>query len=188
MISAQRVLHLLSVTTVAWYTLDPTPVLGASPTAFLEPLVVDLQATNCAIWDMEDALRHTTTPQLTRTRQMVNQHRNQIVARIDHAISKRHPPAAGDWMTETPGMVIDRLGIAVLRCHHGVEADEEVEYLQSGLARYLEDIVQSHKRFWVFPAVKVYRDARTDPSSPEGGRRYGGTEAQESEAPNQQKP
>ncbi len=142
-------------------------------------LVVTLVESNLRQWDLEDTTRDPAASDASvagakREIDRLNLGRHQIVQDIDAAIDAGlDQPAAAPLATESPGMVLDRLSVMVIRRARTAAASSQdsawadrVPLLESGLttltlalASYLDELRSGRRRFVPYEHLKLYRSA-----------------------------
>ena len=150
-------------------------------------LVVTLVESNLRQWDLEDTTRDPAASDAAvagakRAIDRLNLARHQIVQEIDTAIDAGlDQPATAPLATESPGMVLDRLSVLVIRRARTSAASAEdpawadrVPLLESGLTTltlaldsYLDELRSGRRRFVPYEHLKLYRAA----GSPVGDRK-----------------
>ncbi len=162
-------------------------------------LVADQLVFNFQLWHEEDQARSpdasdATIASVKRSIDRLNQQRHDAIERIDEWIADQLaslPPnpdvAAVDTLplnSETPGSVIDRLGILALRIYHLHEQHEREEIddqlrtsiaqkliicqhqqhdLAIALQQLLDDLCQGRKRHKTYRQLKMYNDPNLNP-------------------------
>ncbi len=142
-------------------------------------LVVSLVESNLRQWDLEDTTRDPGASDAAvagakREIDRLNLGRHQIVQEIDIAIAAGlDQPATAPLATESPGMVLDRLSVLVIRRARTAVASSQdpvwadrVPMLESGLATltlaldsYLDELRSGRRRFVPYEHLKLYRSA-----------------------------
>ncbi len=151
-------------------------------------LVVELVESNLRQWDLEDTTREPGASDAVvagakRQIDQLNLARHQLVEEIDTAIDAAlaQTPTA-PIATETPGMVLDRLSVLVIRRARTAAASvqdpasaDRVPILDSRLASltlaldlYIDELRTGRRRFVPYEHFKLYRPA---PSPPKNERR-----------------
>ena len=156
------------------------PVLGG--------LVAELAGVNLRQWDLEDTTRDPEASDATiagakRAIDRLNLTRHHLVHEIDVAMAALLEPSAGATLaTESPGMVVDRLSVLVIRRARTVSAsarddaysdrvpalDAQLAALQAALDCYLDELRAGTRRFSAHEPLKLYL-------GPAAGTRGGGT-------------
>jgi hypothetical protein len=156
------------------------PVLGG--------LVAELAGVNLRQWDLEDTTRdpHATDATIAGAKRAIDQlnlNRHRLVHEIDVAMAALlAPPASATLATESPGMVVDRLSVLVIRRARTVSAsarepgygdrvpalDAQLAALQTALDGYLDELRAGTRRFSTHEPLKLYL-------GPGPGTRGGGT-------------
>ena len=139
-------------------------------------LIVDLVASNLRQWDLEDTSRDpgasdAEVADAKREIDRLNMGRHRLVEAIDAAIDAvidQRPLAP--LATESPGMVLDRLSVLVIRRVRTVAAarrdpaiaervlalDAQIDALSSALNSYLDDLRAGQRRFIRYESFKLY--------------------------------
>jgi hypothetical protein len=146
---------------------------GAPPWA---TFIVDLVESNLRQWDLEDTTRDPAASDAEvadakREIDRLNMGRHRLVQAIDAAIDSAidQPPFA-PLATESPGMVLDRLSVLVIRrvrtgaaarrdptiAERVLALDAQIESLSSALNSYMDDLRAGHRRFIRYEAFKLY--------------------------------
>jgi hypothetical protein len=140
-------------------------------------LVMDLVDSNLRQWDLEDATRDpcasdAAVARAKREIDRLNIGRHRLVQEIDAAIdSALDQPPTATIATESPGMVLDRLSVLVIRRARTLAASsrdpmyaERIPALESRLAAlsrafdsYMEDLLAGTRRFVPYEHLKLYR-------------------------------
>lgn len=133
-----------------------------STAIYEEPLdifVSRLHIMNLMIWDLENQARKSSDSTITRTRQSANQIRNCLIQAIDELLRPESP--TGEAQTETPGMILDRLSILVIkrRLRWDNALDQYFVDLVDATIQFLNDLKTGKKRYIVQPAVKIYKES-----------------------------
>jgi hypothetical protein len=147
-------------------------------------LIGDLVESNLRQWDLEDVTRDprasdTTVATAKREIDRLNTGRHSRVQEIDAAIDATldQSPAA-PIATESPGMVLDRLSVLVIRRARTAAASSgdpsyasrlpvievQVASLSLGFDSYMQELRAGTRRFVRYEALKLYR-----PSTPASG-------------------
>jgi hypothetical protein len=138
-------------------------------------LVAQLVRNNLRQWDLEDETRdpHASDSAVAIAKRAIDQlnlTRHRLVQDIDLAIatSLQYPPtttrASAPLATESPGMVLDRLSVLVIRrartatmCADRLPAlDAQLAVLVEALDSYLEDLYAGRRRFVAYEHLKLY--------------------------------
>ncbi len=148
-----------------------------------ETLVLELVASNLRQWDLEDATRdpRADDAEVGRAKRAIdrlNLARHQLVEQIDAQIdaSIEQPPTA-TIATETPGMVLDRLSVLVIRRFRTVMVsaddagyraripllDAQIAGLSAALDAYLAELRAGTRRFVPYEHLKLYGSASPPP-------------------------
>jgi Protein of unknown function (DUF4254) len=148
-----------------------TPVGAALTTAIL-----NLVASNLQQWDLEDATREggASDAQVANAKREIdrlNVSRHRLVEQIDAAIDAvLDQPATAPLATESPGMVLDRLSVLVIRrartaaasWHDPKMADRvraleaQVVALSAALDSYMDELQAGTRRFLRYQSLKLY--------------------------------
>jgi hypothetical protein len=147
-------------------------------------LVGALVGSNLRQWDLEDASRDpsasdTVVANAKREIDRLNIGRHHLVQEIDTAFdSSLDQQATAPLATESPGMVLDRLSVLVIRCartrtalsHDGTYADR-LEAVESQLAAlsvafdsYTAELRAGSRRFLPYEHLKLYRPSMSGAS------------------------
>lgn len=146
------------------------------PDGKVTELLLDLHRSNSAQWDLEDATREpeATDAVVARAKRDIdarNQRRHDLVQELDTVIGSLLPQVAtAPPATETPGMVLDRLSVLVIRIHRTERAgDSSPEYaarvprlrrqlddLAGALDVLLRDVRAGTRRFLPYEPHKLY--------------------------------
>jgi hypothetical protein len=157
---------------------------GALPA--LAGRVEEIVLSNLRQWDLEDATRDPDASDAViadakRAIDRLNLNRHRLVQEIDADIaSSLDQPATARLVTESPGMVLDRLSVLVIRrartaaLSYSDETyaarlpalDAQLSALTAAFDDYLEDLRAGTRRFVVYEHFKLYA---ADPSPPAGG-------------------
>lgn len=142
-------------------------------------LVVTLVESNLRQWDLEDTTRgpgasDAVVAGAKREIDRLNLGRHQLVEAIDTAIDAvLDQPSMAPLATESPGMVLDRLSVLVIRRARTAEASsadpscaDRVPLLESRLTTltlaldgYLDDLRSGRRRFLPYEHLKLYGSA-----------------------------
>jgi Protein of unknown function (DUF4254) len=145
--------------------------------------VANLVGSNLEQWELEDATRdpRATDEEVAQAKRAIdrlNMGRHHLVERIDASIDERldqRPDAP--LATESPGMVLDRLSVLVIRrvrtgaaskTHSDYagrlsELDARIVALSSAFDSYVDDLHAGNRRFLPYEHFKLYRfDTRDD--------------------------
>lgn len=145
-----------------------TPALGG--------LVAGLTAVNLRQWDLEDTTRdpEASDAAIAGAKRAIDEHnltRHRLVQEIDAAIEDLvDPPATATLATESPGMVVDRLSVLVIRRDRTVAAssrdaayavrlpalDAQLGALVTALDGYLDELRAGARRFSAHEPLKLY--------------------------------
>jgi Protein of unknown function (DUF4254) len=163
---------------------------GPSAPPSLGGLVAELARVNVRQWDLEDTTRDSTASDgvvagAKRAIDRLNLNRHRLVEEIDAAIASQvDPPATATLATESPGMVLDRLAVLVIRRSRTAAAsardlayaerlpalDAQLAALTTALDAYLEELRGGARRFLPHDALKLYLGP-ADPTRGDGNRR-----------------
>jgi hypothetical protein len=150
-------------------------------------LMVDLVESNLRQWDLEDTTRDpgatdTVVAQAKREIDALNMGRHRLVHQIDATIdSVLEQPVTAPIATESPGMVLDRLSVLVIRRartaaasarHPGlndriVALESQVAGLSAALDFYMDELRAGARRFLRYEPLKLYGLSRAAASSNE---------------------
>lgn len=139
-------------------------------------LILDLVRSNVRQWDLEDATRDpgasdAEVANAKREIDRLNADRHRLVQEIDAAIdSLLDQRATAPLATESPGMVLDRLSVLVIRRARTVAAssgnpafDDRVRALESQVAAlsvaldsYMNELRAGTRRFFRYKSFKLY--------------------------------
>jgi len=108
-----------------WYRAGGGAPRSNEPDAFLA-LVLEQCAQNFQLWNQEDQARRTDVDDaviagVKRAIDGLNQRRNDLIEKLDEALAAELAATLNGQAplnSETPGAMIDRLGILGLKCHH----------------------------------------------------------------------
>jgi Protein of unknown function (DUF4254) len=168
----------------------PEPLNPAGPA--WASLVVELVESNLRQWDLEDTTREPGASDAVvagakRAIDLLNLARHQLVQEIDTAMDAAFDQAAiAPIATESPGMVLDRLSVLVIRRTRTAAAsvedpacadrvpilDARLTTLTVALDSYLDELRTGRRRFVPYEHFKLYRPA---PFPPKNERRGVGT-------------
>jgi hypothetical protein len=146
----------------------PAPALGG--------LVAELARVNAQQWDFEDTTRGVTASDSVvasakRAIDRLNLKRHRLVQEIDAAIaSQLDPPATAVLATESPGMVLDRLAVLVIRRSRTATAsvrdhaylerlpalDTQLTTLVAAFDAYADELGRGARRFVTHDPLKLY--------------------------------
>jgi len=138
--------------------------------------IVNLVQSNLRQWDLEDATRDpgASDAQVAHAKREIdrlNVGRHRLVEEIDAAIdSVLDQSATAPLATESPGMVLDRLSVLVIRrartaaaCRRDPELADRVRALEAqvgslaaALDSYLDELRAGTKRFVRYQSLKLY--------------------------------
>jgi Protein of unknown function (DUF4254) len=139
-------------------------------------LVTELARINVRQWDLEDTTRDMSATDgavagAKRAIDQLNLDRHRLVQEIDVAIaSGLHPPATAVLATESPGMVLDRLSVLVIRRSRTAAAslrdnayaarlpvlDAQLAALAMAFDGYLQELRDGERRFLAHDPLKLY--------------------------------
>jgi Protein of unknown function (DUF4254) len=139
-------------------------------------LVAELARVNASQWDLEDTTRDMSASDSAvagakRAIDKLNLNRHRLVQEIDVAIASRlDPPATATLATESPGMVLDRLSVLVIRrsrtaaasAHDDAYAarlpalDAQLAALATAFDGYLQELRDGERRFVAHDPLKLY--------------------------------
>jgi Protein of unknown function (DUF4254) len=139
-------------------------------------LIVDLVESNLRQWNLEDTTRDpaATDAEVARAKREIdrlNMGRHGLVQEIDAAIdSVLDQPATAPIATESPGMVLDRLSVLVIRRARTASAsaqhpalsgrtealESQVAGLSAALDFYMEELRAGTRRFLRYAPFKLY--------------------------------
>ena len=153
-----------------------------------------LHRANFDLWHLEDAARdpHASDSIIAdRKRKIdtVNQHRNNLLERVDEELLSLLAPAAlpdpaAPLHSETPGMILDRLSILSLKLFHTREETERTNVPQRHIERNLKrlailrrqcddltgclaslwlEVSRGTRRFSLYKQMKMYNDPELNP-------------------------
>jgi hypothetical protein len=155
---------------------ERTAVVGARRGGDWATLVVDLVASNLRQWDLEDTTRDpgaSDAEVATAKRQIdrLNMGRHLLVQEIDAAIdSSLDQPTTAPLATESPGLVLDRLSVLVIRRARTVAAswrdptladrvlalEAQIGALGSAWDSYMDELGAGSRRFLRYESLKLY--------------------------------
>jgi hypothetical protein len=155
----------------------------------LDGLVAELAGVNLRQWDLEDATRDPEASDRVvagakRAIDELNLARHGLVRRIDVAVGSRfHPSPTAVLATESPGQVLDRLAVLVIRQARTAQAaaldrayadrlpslEAQLAALVLALDGYLEELRAGTRRFFAHDPLKLY-GAAADPTRGDGNR------------------
>jgi hypothetical protein len=138
--------------------------------------IVELVESNLRQWDLEDATRNTgaSDAQVANAKREIdrlNVSRHRLVEEIDTAIdSILDQPATAPLATESPGMVLDRLSVLVIRRARTAVAsrrdpkfadrvralEAQVGDLSAALDSYMDELRAGTRRFVRYQSLKLY--------------------------------
>lgn len=139
-------------------------------------LILQLVDSNLRQWDLEDTTRDpaasdTKVADAKREIDRLNMARHRLVEEIDAAIDAAlSQPATGPIATESPGMVLDRLSVLVIRRARTAAAssgqpefadrivglESQVEALSVALDSYMNELRAGTRRFLRYESFKLY--------------------------------
>jgi hypothetical protein len=143
-------------------------------------LLGDLHRTNISQWSLEDdgrrpGVNDATIARAKRAIDALNTTRHHLIEAIDAGIDAATPQApAAPPVTESPGMVLDRLSVLVIRIYHtelaaGPEPSDTDPYgarlpvlhrqlatLEEALEALLRDVRAGRRRFLPYQHLKLY--------------------------------
>jgi hypothetical protein len=142
----------------------------------LETAIVKLVESNLQQWNLEDATRDpgASDAEVANAKRQIdglNVNRHRLVEEIDAAIEAvLDQPATAPLATESPGMVLDRLSVLVIRRVRTAEAsgrdgkladrlgplETQVGALSAALDSYLDELRAGTKRFLRYESLKLY--------------------------------
>jgi hypothetical protein len=157
---------------------------GAPPWA---TVIVDLVESNLRQWDLEDKTRDpgATDAEVASAKREIdrlNMGRHRLVHEIDAAIdSVLDQPATAPIATESPGMVLDRLSVLVIRrartaaasAHHSTfndrmaQLESQVAGLSTAMDFYMDELRAGTRRFLRYEPLKLYGPAPSAAGSKE---------------------
>ena len=153
-------------------------------------LLLDLVESNLRQWDLEDTTRdHGATDAVVagakREIDRLNLGRHQLVEELDAAIDAALDQSAeAPIATESPGMVLDRLSVLVIRrartasatstnpayADRAVALESQLAALCSALDAFMEDLRVGTRRFVRYEHLKLYEAGSTGDSVKEWSR------------------
>ena len=192
---ALHLAHLQELATARWHGPDvdsPSPDGDfANPGASnLETLLLRQHRANFDLWHSEDQARDphasdATVAAVKRAIDRLNQHRNDLVERIDVLLlTNLRQNSAAPLHSETPGLILDRLSILALKLFHTAEqiARPEVDEahrtrnrdrlsllgeqradLIACLTNLWADVDNGQRRFKLYRQLKMYNDPTLNP-------------------------
>jgi hypothetical protein len=154
---------------------------GANPAPWVD-LVAELVVSNSEQWELEDATRDpvATDEEVANAKRGIdrlNLGRHHLVEQIDAAIAAGlDQPAEAPLATESPGMVLDRLSVLVIRrarteaasigdAGHAARLpglDARIAALSSAFDSYVEELRVGTRRFVPYEHFKLYRFGAAD--------------------------
>jgi len=159
----------------------------------LNALILEQHRQNFALWHEEDRARAPLAPaeQIAQTKRNIdalNQVRNDLVEAIDRELlaqlERSGVKLSGEFHSETPGMIIDRLSILSLKIFHtqeqiernDVDSDhiqrnrdrlrvliEQRDDLTQCLTTLWQEIQSGNRRFKLYRQLKMYNDPKLNP-------------------------
>jgi Protein of unknown function (DUF4254) len=146
------------------------------PVPVLDGRVAEIVRSNLRQWELEDTTREPRASDAViasakRAIDRLNLDRHRLVQEIDAAIeASLDQPATARMVTESPGMVLDRLSVLVIRrartaaLSSGNETyaarlpaiDGQLTALSAAFDDYLEDLRAGTRRFVVYEHFKLY--------------------------------
>jgi hypothetical protein len=175
-----------------WHDIGPTrPDDKHSPKGMFQWLIYN----NYKLWHLEDQARRRDLPaeKIVETKRMIdnhNQQRNDAIERIDLWIDNVLktadilPEPKVEINSETPGSIIDRLSILILKIYHMGEQiqrsdvdsthieisryrlailKEQLSDLKNALDKLVLDLRQAKKRHKIYRQFKMYNDPKFNP-------------------------
>jgi len=178
--------------TLIWHAGE---AVSSQPDEGLPGLSERLHAANFAIWHYEDRVRRTDLPDaefvgLKRAIDRENQTRNDLVGEIDQHVRRRLgaggrlPLDDAPLHTESPGMILDRLSILVLKDYHLdeeirrrnkddptcddlkhrlVAARQQKDGLIAAARHFFAELTAGRRRYLSSRPLKLYNDPATNP-------------------------
>ena len=170
--------------------LECLPKAAAVTLPALEQLVAAEHDCNHRLWHLEDEARRTDAGDshvavVKRGIDRWNQRRSDLIERIDEsalALLQPADTARAELVSETPGMMLDRLSILALKIRHlaaiaessdatvASECAEKVAVLTAQrddltacLARLIDEALAGRRYFKVYRQFKAYNDPRLNP-------------------------
>jgi Protein of unknown function (DUF4254) len=151
----------------------------------LNAAVLDLVESNLRQWDLEDATRDpgATDAEVANAKREIdrlNVSRHRLVEGIDAAIdSALDQPITAPVATESPGMVLDRLSVLVIRRTRTAVAtgrdpsladrvrvlEAQVGALSAALDTYMDELRAGTRRFLRYQSLKLYGPSAVGPGS-----------------------
>jgi hypothetical protein len=148
----------------------------STPGTTFNRAVVELVESNLRQWDLEDATRNpgASDAEVANAKRQIdrlNVGRHRLVEEIDTAIdSLLDQPLAAPLATESPGMVLDRLSVLVIRCARTATAsrrdpfladrvralEAQVGGLSAALDSYMDELRAGTRRFLCYRSLKLY--------------------------------
>lgn len=192
MLDAFQITHLQDEATARWHAPEAWPDAGVVPSDPMLELALANHRANFDLWHEEDKAREPEASDariatVKRSIDLLNQQRNDFVEAMDRhllTIANDQNPAA-PLVSETPGLILDRLSILALKIFHTAEetrrASATEEHRQRNLSR-LELLIQQRKdlaaclnslwveilegerRFKLYRQMKMYNDPDLNPA------------------------
>jgi hypothetical protein len=153
-------------------------IRGQSPSAApaLGGLIAELARVNARQWDLEDTTRDSAATDgavaaAKRSIDRLNLCRHQVVQEIDAAIALQlDPPTTATLATESPGMVLDRMAVLVIRRSRTDTAslrdhayadrlpalDAQLAALAMAFDSYVQELRSGARRFLPHDPLKLY--------------------------------
>jgi hypothetical protein len=135
-------------------------------------MACELTVSNVRQWDLVDVTRDPEASDgvVARAKRAVdelNLNRHRLVQQIDAAVAGLiDPPASATLATESPGMVLDRLSVLIIRRSRTAAAshfadrlpslDVQLAALTSALETYLDELQAGTRRFMPYEHLKLY--------------------------------
>jgi len=172
--------------TASWHMSDPDVSEG--------DFILRLHRSNFDLWHLEDRARDTDATDtviadVKRAIDKTNQHRNDLVEKVDNALmaalaTAGLPNLQSPLHSETPGMILDRLSILSLKIFHTEEEtqrrdaseehrernrqrlsilQEQRSALTGCLAELWQQVVRGERRFQLYRQMKMYNDPTLNP-------------------------
>jgi hypothetical protein len=149
-------------------------------------LVLELTKSNLRQWDLEDTTRDpgardTEVASAKREIDRLNDSRHRLVQAIDAAIdSELSQPSNAPIATESPGMVLDRLSVLVIRrarttvassldsrlAHRTDALESQLAALCLALDYYMDELRAGRRRFVRYESFKLYGPSASPSNSP----------------------